>query len=144
MVDWIGNISVVFVMERSKYHRTMFFIAAIWNWALAISFLILPRIDIGLFSLAGDVPAPPTLLWFDSFMGLVFAFGIGFYLVSRNVEKNHGLIAMASFEKVWVFIIGLYYFLIAQASLTLLLVVSGDLIFGILFIEDLLAIRKTN
>lgn len=144
MVDWIGNISVVFVMERSKYHRTMFFIAAIWNWALAISFLILPRIDMAYFSFAGDVPAPPTLLWFDSFMGLVFVFGIGFYLVSRDVAKNHGLIAMASFEKVWVFVTGFYYFLIAQASLALVLFVSVDLLFGILFIEDLLAIRKTE
>jgi hypothetical protein len=74
----------------------------------------------------------------------VFAFGIGFYLVSRSEKENHGLIAMAVFEKVWVFIIGLLYFLNGQASALLLLVVTGDLVFGLLFIEDLRAIRRIH
>ena len=121
----------------------MYLIAAIWNWVLAITFLILPRIDINYFSLAGDT-IPPTLLWFDCFMGLVFAFGIGFYLVSLDPQKNHGLVKIAAFEKVWVFIIGFSYFLIGEASLLLLGVVLGDLIFGILFIEDLLAILRAS
>jgi len=119
----------------------MFTIAALWNWTLAIVFLILPRIDINNFYIAGDT-IPPTLLWFDSFMGLVFAFGIGFYLISLDIKANHGLIMTASFEKVWVFIIGLYYFLIAEASIWVVIVVLGDLIFGLLFMEDLRAIRK--
>ncbi len=123
----------------------MFFVAAIWNWILAISFLILPRIDINYFLLAGgEIPHPSNILWFDSFMGLVFAFGIGFYLVSRNEKENHGLIAMAIFEKVWVFLIGLLYFLTGQASSLLLLIVTGDLIFGLLFLEDLRAIRRVK
>ena len=130
-------------MNRAKYHRLMYLIAAIWNWVLAITFLILPRIDINYFSLAGDT-IPPTLLWFDCFMGLVFAFGIGFYLVSLDPQKNHGLVKIAAFEKVWVFIIGFSYFLIGEASLLLLGVVLGDLIFGILFIEDLLAILRAS
>jgi hypothetical protein len=119
----------------------MYFIAAVWNWVLAITFLVLPRIDINNFSLAGDT-IPPTLLWFDSFMGLVFAFGIGFYLISLSMKENHGLIQVAIFEKCWVFVIGLYYFLIAQASIWVVAVVTGDLIFGVLFLEDLIAIRK--
>lgn len=121
----------------------MYSFAAIWNWVLAITFLVLPRIDISYFSLAGDT-IPPTLLWFDCFMGLVFAFGIGFYLVSLNPAKNHGLVKIAAFEKVWVFVIGISYFLIGEASLILVGVVLGDLIFGLLFIEDLLAIRRAS
>ncbi|MCF2135871.1 MAG: hypothetical protein K9W43_01405 [Candidatus Thorarchaeota archaeon] len=128
-------------MNRDQYHRSMYLIAAIWNWILAVTFLILPRIDIHYFSLAGDT-IPPTLLWFDEFMGLVFAFGIGFYLISCDMKKNHGLIQISIFEKVWVFVIGVSYFLLSQASLLLVLIVTGDLIFGLLFLEDLLAIRK--
>jgi hypothetical protein len=41
-----------------------------------------------------------------------------------------------------IFIIGLSYFLIAQASLLLVGFVTGDLIFGSLFLEDFLKIRK--
>ncbi len=128
-------------MNRETYHKQMFMVAALWNWALAVTFLVLPRIDIAYFSLAGDT-IPPTLLWFDSFMGLVFAFGIGFYLVSLDMKTNHGLIMIASFEKVWVFIVGFSYFLLAEASILVALIVFGDLIFGLLFMEDLRAIRK--
>lgn len=126
-------------MEREVYHKYMYITAAIWNWVLAVVFLTLPRIDISYFWLAGDT-IPPTLLWFDCFMGLVFGFGIGFYLISRNTAENHGLIQIAVFEKCWVFIVGLYYFLMAEASVFVLAVVTGDLIFGLLFLEDLLAI----
>ncbi len=130
-------------MDRSRYHRLMFFIAALWNWALSLTFLALRGLSLDWFSLAGPViPDARTVIWFDAFMGLVFAFGIGFYIVSRSETENHGIIIMASFEKIWVFIVGLLYFLLMQASVTLLLVVTGDLIFGLLFIEDLLAIRR--
>ena len=129
-------------MDRLSYHKNMYTIAAIWNWILAVGFLILPRIDIGYFSLAGPVEAPPTLLWFDSFFGLVFAFGLGFYFISKSITENHGLIKISVFEKTWVFVIGLFYFLIAQASILVVIVVAGDLLFDLLFIEDLLAIKK--
>ena len=128
-------------MDRAKYHKYMFTIAAIWNWILAISFIVLPRIDINNFYLAGDT-IPPTMLWFDSFMGMVFVFGIGFYLVSLSTEKNHDFIKIACIEKVMVFLIPLYYVLIAQATLLVLAFVTVDLIFGFLFIEDLRAITR--
>ena len=117
--------------------------AALWNWALAIGFLLLSRIDINLF-LAFGLDIPNTLLWFDSFMGLVFVFGIGFYIVSTNVKENHGLILMACFEKPIVFIIPLIWFFLGQASIWVVGFVTGDLIFGLLFMEDLMAIKKLN
>ena len=120
----------------------MYTIAAIWNWILAIGFLLLPRIDMGYFAIAGPVDPPNTMLWFDSFFGLVFAFGLGFYLISKSTTENHGLIKISVFEKTWVFVMGVYYFLIAQASIWVIVVVTGDLLFGLLFLEDLLAIRK--
>lgn len=120
----------------------MYTIAAVWNWILAVSFLILPRIDMNYFTIAGPVEAPPTLLWFDSFFGLVFAFGLGFYFISRSTSENHGLIKISIFEKAWVFVIGVFYYLIAQASIWVVVVVSGDLLFGVLFFEDLRAILK--
>jgi len=122
----------------------MYTIAAVWNWIMSVTFLILPRIDLAYFSIAGPMAPPPTLLWFDSFFGLTFAFGLGFYFVSKSTTENHGLIKIAIFEKTWVFVIGLYYFLIAEASIWVLVVVSGDLLFGILFLEDLRAIMKTS
>jgi hypothetical protein len=121
----------------------MFLAAAIWNWTLAIGFLTLSRIDINYFPATGLV-IPNTMLWFDSFLGLVFAFGLGFYFVSKSVKENHGLIQMAVFEKFWVFLIGVSWFILGQASILVVGFVTGDLILGLLFIEDLIAIRKMN
>ena len=130
-------------LNRERYHRYMFITAALWNWALAIGFLLLSRIDINLF-LAFGLTIPNTMLWFDSFMGMVFVFGIGFYIVSKNMKENHGLILMACFEKFIVFIIPMSWFILGQASIWVVGFVTVDLIFGLLFIEDLLAIRKLN
>jgi hypothetical protein len=121
----------------------MYLIAAIWNWTLAITFLVLPRIDINYFPATGLV-IPNTMLWFDSFMGVVFAFGLGFYFVSKSVKENHGLIQMGVFEKTWVFLIGVVWFILGQASILVIFFVTVDLIFGLLFIEDLIAIRRLN
>jgi len=129
-------------LDRLSYHKNIYTIAAIWNWILSVSFLILPRVDMSIFSIAGPVDPPPTLLWFDSLFGLVFAFGLIAYFISKSTAENQGLIKIAIFEKIWVFIIGVYYFIILQASALVVLVVSGDLLFGLLFLEDLRAIMK--
>jgi hypothetical protein len=85
---------------------------------------------------------PNSMLWFDSFMGLVFVFGIGFYIVSTDMKQNHGLILMACFEKIIVFVIPTLWFFLGQASIWVVLVATGDLILGLLFIEDLRVIRN--
>ena len=119
----------------------MFLCAAIWNWILAVVFLTLPRIDMNYFTAVG-FEIPNSMLWFDSFMGLIFVFGIGFYIVSTDITQNHGLILMACFEKTIVFIIPVMWFFLGEGSLWVVLVASGDLLFGLLFMEDLRAIRK--
>ncbi|MFX1604850.1 MAG: hypothetical protein ACFFDD_02980 [Promethearchaeota archaeon] len=130
-------------MDRERYHRIMFLVAALWNWVLAIAFLILPRINMNYFLAVGLV-VPNTMLWFDSFMGLIFAFGLGFFFVSKGVKENHGLIQMAIFEKSWVFLIPALWFVFGQASIWVIAFATVDLIFGLLFIEDFLAIRKLD
>lgn len=121
----------------------IFLTAAVWNMILGAAFFILPRIDIGYFIATGLV-IPNTLLWFDSFVGLVFIFGIGFYLVSKDMMENHGIIKMSLFEKNWVFIVGVAWFFLGQASFLVVAFVTVDFVLGLLFLEDLLAIRKMN
>jgi hypothetical protein len=121
------------LMDRERYHRLMFLGAAIWNWLLAISFFALSRIDINYF-LTFDLDIPNTMLWFDSFMGMVFVFGIGFYIVSKSMKENHGLILMACFEKFTVFAIPTIWFFLGQASVWVVLFVTVDLILGFIFI----------
>jgi hypothetical protein len=144
VISWINRKHIgETLLNRERYHRLMFLLAAIWNWTLALGFFALSRIDINYFPATG-LAIPNTMLWFDSFMGLVFVFGIGFYIVSKNVNENHGLILMGCFEKFIVFIIPLVWFFLGQASLWVVGFITVDLLFGLLFIEDLMAIRKLS
>jgi len=132
----------VTLLNRERYHNILFKIGAIWNWVLAITFLVLPRIDIGYFSLAGDVPPPPTLLWADSFFLLVFVVGLLLYAISINPEASQGFIPVAIFEKISIFLLGIFYFFIGEASILVVGFVTGDLILGIFFAEHLLTLRR--
>jgi len=129
-------------MDRASYHKKMYTVAALWNWIIAVGFIILPRIDVGYFSLAGPIEAPPSLIWFDNFFSFVFIFGLGYYFISRSITENYGLIKMCICEKIWVFILAIAYFLIGHASALVVLVAFGDFVFGFLFIEDFRAITR--
>jgi hypothetical protein len=96
------------------------------------------------FSLAGDVPPPPTLLWADSFFLMVFVVGLLLYAISINFEISHGFIPVVIFEKLMVFIVGIFYFMIGEASIIVVAFVTGDLLFGILFLEHWFRLRPSG
>jgi hypothetical protein len=126
-------------LDRVRYHKLLFTAAAIWNCGLAIVFGALSRLVPDAFTMVG-LQTPLTFLWFDTFLAFIFSLGLGFYFVSLDMMKNHGLIKMAIFWKVAVFSVALLHFISGDASLWVILISSIDLLFGILFTEDLRAI----
>jgi hypothetical protein len=144
MQDMLRSCEGANSMDRERYHSILFKVAAIWNWVLAVAFIVLPRIDIAYFSLAGDVPPPPTLLWADSFFLLVFVVGLLLYAISINYEISQSFIPVVIFEKVTIFIVGFFYFIIGEASILVVGFVAGDLLLGILFIEHWFRLRNTS
>ena len=141
MYDSVELVKGVNSMERERYHSLLFKLAALWNCAIGIAFIVLPRIDIAYFSLAGDVPPPPTLLWADSFFLLVIVVGLLFYTMSINFNASQGFMPVAIFEKVSIFVVGLFYFIIGEASLLVLAFVAGDLLLGLFVIEHWFRLR---
>ncbi len=131
-------------MDRERYHSLLFELAAFWNCIIGIAFIVLPRIDIAYFSLAGDVPPPPTLLWADSFFLMVIVVGLLLYAISINFNVSQGFIPVVIFEKVMIFVIGFFYFIIGEASLLVFAFVAGDLLLGILFLEHWFRLRGTS
>jgi len=112
----------------------MFIVAALWNWILAVVFILLSILspssaeDLGM-----DIP--PTWVFAHGFYFLVFLIGLFFYVTGRNLEKYHGLAPIFVLEKVGGFITILLYFLIGEINAAVLVVGIADLIFGILFFE---------
>jgi len=72
----------------------------------------------------------------------VLVFGFGYYLVSRNPEKNRGIVWMGMLAKIPFFFAAIPYYLKKKITLLTLILAFGDFVFGVLFGLFLLDTRK--
>jgi hypothetical protein len=128
-------------MEKKEYYKYLFLLAAIWNWIVTVSFLILSFVAPDILSLFG-VEIPPSLVFLQMLFVLIGIFGFGFFLVYLDSENNHGIVQMAILEKISFFVVFLIYFIFGDVGILVLMLVIVDLIFGLLFIEFLLNFKK--
>lgn len=128
-------------MEKKDYYKYMFLLAAIWNIGASVPFLILSVIDTSIFATMG-MEVPPSLVFLHAFIFLVIAYAIGYYLVSRDIEKNHGVVIIGIIGKTSFFLCALIYVLLGDANFLLLVLGLVDLFFVCLFIEFLINFKK--
>lgn len=122
-------------MDRKIYYKYLFIIGAIWNLALSILMFILSFfVNPGLNEMG--------LLFHRGFLHAVMLFGIGYYLVGRNLEKNHAMVSMGMLGKILVFGYFLAYFIFGVVDITYFFTGIIDLIFAALFIEFLINFEK--
>jgi hypothetical protein len=126
----------MFQIERNSYNRYLFLIGAVWNWIAALSFILITIIDKEQLEIVTDI-IPETLFWLQGFMGAVFVFGIGYYWVSTDFERNRDIVKMGIIAKALVFILVSAYFLMRDATLLGLIPGVIDLLFAVLFLETL-------
>ncbi len=125
-------------MERMKYYKNLFFVGAIWNWALTMPIFFFYK---PIFSFMGmEEPVYPGNL--QSSMALAFVFGLGYYWVSRDLENNDNIVKMGILGKTAVFVLLLYYVIIGNIHWLMIFSGVGDLIFAGFFAEFLLYKRK--
>ncbi len=110
-------------------------IGAIWN--IIISLLIF----LGSF-FANPGLNELGLVYYQMFSMVVLLFGIGYYLVARDLENNHAIISLGVIGKILVFIFMLTYYILGVVDATSLVTGIIDFIFGILFIEFLVNFKK--
>ncbi|MCZ6831285.1 MAG: hypothetical protein O7F73_17180 [Gammaproteobacteria bacterium] len=111
--------------------KTLFTLAASFNWLIALALATIPG---PLFSLFMVSPLPREPLPMHLFAGLVFVFGIGYYWVSRNFETNIPIVKLGIVGKLSVVAVGLLEVLLGNISWQFMLLVSVDLVFATLFI----------
>ncbi|MFX0103520.1 MAG: hypothetical protein ACFFCS_28420, partial [Candidatus Hodarchaeota archaeon] len=85
---------------------------------------------------------PYTLLFYHSMVALIIAFGLGYYLVSRDIGKNAGIVIIGALAKFIFFLETLIYFFIGDVNFNFLMIGLGDLFFVVLFIEFLMNKKK--
>lgn len=127
-------------MPKEDYYKKMFLIGAIWNWAATLPFAVGYKILFPLFGMA----LPNYLVFFMMFLGLAFAFGIGYFWVSRDIHKNHDIVRMGIIGKLIVFIALLWAWIAGEVPVILLGPGIVDLVFAILYIEFLNRYQKAG
>jgi hypothetical protein len=128
-------------MEKKDYYKYMCLLAALWNIGASLLFLILSIIDKSIFLTMG-MQIPPSLFFLHVFIFLVISFGIGYILVSRDINKNHGVVIIGIIGKISFFICALIYMLLGDANFLLVVLGIVDIFFVCLFIEFLINFKK--
>lgn len=131
---------MVDTMKRKSYYRWLFIVAAIWNWGAAVQFSFWHA---PIFALLKMEPINhPSIMQLA--MALVFAFGVAFYFVSRDISKNHDIVKVGIIEKLLAFVVFGYHYLFGSLSVVIFLCGVVDLVFGILFLEFLMTMKKVQ
>lgn len=120
---------------RDKSLSTMFFVAALWNFAAALPGLVAYewqfKLLFGEEAYTGDFH---QALLFRSFALSVLLFGIGYYLVSRDVTQNRAIVWLGAVGKILVFALLTMAFFTDQATMLAWIVSIGDLLWALAFL----------
>ena len=124
-------------MRSDAYCRRLFTIGAIWNWGVAALLTSLAAFELpALAWFLNDVPE--SFLWFYLFMGIVAVFGLGYYWVGQDVQRNRNIIKMGVLGKLIVFALVIPAWLSGEVTLLGAASAAVDLVFTFLFIDVLM------
>jgi hypothetical protein len=108
--------------------RILFRTAALFNWSAVVFFLPI----LGLADRLGH--GAPTGTPFEHIgIGAVGLFGLGYWMVASAPEQNRGIVQLGLLGKVLAVALVVGHYLAGNVSLPLALVVSGDVVFAVLF-----------
>ena len=115
---------------KAKSMRIMFTTAAWFNWLAGLAVAVNAELLFGLFRIT---PLPTEPLFLQLFAWLVIVFGIGYFWVSRDPVANVPIIKLGMIGKLSVVLVSLACILTGSVSWQMMLLVSVDLLYAILF-----------
>jgi hypothetical protein len=123
---------------KNEIRKQIYFWGSLWNFNFAFTGLVMPGLAMWLMSgskniITGVLPR----IFFTFFWGAVGIFGLGYYLVSRDPDKNQGIVWMGCLAKVLIFLTFARLYLRRQVTTFAFLAGLGDFIWTILFLAAL-------
>lgn len=120
---------------NDNFYARVFLGAFIWNVCIGFTGVIFTDFSIALFfgdnAITGDFVAN---IFFRLFMVAVIIFGAGYYLVSRELMLNRGIIILGLASKIILFVIFMFFYISGKATIIAALAVTGDFLWSLLFI----------
>jgi hypothetical protein len=120
-------------MTQLERDRLFFRIAAGWNFAVSIPFLVA---EAPLRALL-QMPPPADPMMSQLFFVCVFCLGAGYWLVGQDPQANHGVVGLGAAVKAAVFVIVGAYCLMGRVGWPSLAPAVVDLTFAIMFVRFL-------
>jgi hypothetical protein len=117
--------------QPETFWRWFFRTKAVWNCVISVAFMFLDdKVRDWLHATHSD-PINRTL-----FLALAFAFGLGYWWVGRDPQRNRDIVRMGIFGQLSVFVISLYAVCFASQPLPWPLLLPGivDFLFAIGFV----------
>ncbi len=120
---------------KIKTRKTIYFLGALWNMAFALTGLIMPQTTLWLLfgsktAISGVVP----LTFFAFFWVAVAVFAIGYYLVSRDPDRNEAVIWTGCLAKLIIFFTLGSLYLLKEITLIGFFSALVDLVWTVLFL----------
>jgi len=108
--------------------------AAIFNWAVAASFILMSEFSLSILGLESSNAA---LLFLHFTAVLVFFFGVFYYFAAGNFSVWVGSIRVSAIAKITLAAVGTVDVILGIASWPILVPLACDVFFGILFLRAL-------
>lgn len=129
--------------ESAVFFTKMFFLAGLWNLCIGLTGLFFTDFSVALFFGEGAVTSAfLAVVMFRLFMVAIMIFGLGYYLVSRELMLNRGIIWLGLISKIILFVIFIYFFFTGKATLIAALALSGDFLWSLLFLQFIYQTRS--
>jgi hypothetical protein len=111
--------------------KPLFYTAAAFNMVMSFLFAFFHVETFAFFSI---VPVPAHPMMTQLFAVLVLAFGIGYFWIARDPVKNRQIILLGALAKIMLVLFVGFQVITGIASWQLLIPVSADLIYAVLFV----------
>lgn len=119
----------------NEFWKKMFFLSSVWNIGIGLTGLCFYDFTIRLLFGPGAVTDNLlALIFYRFFMIAVILFGVGYYVVSRDLLANRAIIWLGLIAKLIIFFTLVYYYALGQATRFSVFGCSGDFVFSLLFI----------
>ena len=128
-------------MNKKKYYKIVFLFGGVYNIIGLILLGILPIFINSIFPFFG-ITNPASLLFVHIFVVIIASFSVGYFMLFKDISKNHGLVLTGAIGRAATFIVVVIYLILGYCNWIFLLLLSADILQAALYVEFLVNYKK--